>query len=314
VRRNAFNIFAAALVTLAALAVAPAGAVTNGPEQPAPLVGPKVLVDQVGIDQNLGQQLPLDLTFRDDAGKTVKLGDYFKGPSGRPVLMTFVYYECPMLCKLAMGDLVRALNAMPLTAGRDFDIVTVSIDPAETPEQAAKKKRAYLKEHHRAEAERGWHFLTGDQQNIAALTKAAGFRYTWDDKFKQYVHASGLMIASPDGRLTRYFYGVDYRPTDLRLSLVEAADGKVGGVVEQVMLYCMEWNPATSKYTNDVLALLRVAGVITILGIGGMLVFFVRRERSIPVPASTGGPSAPPRDNNHRFNHPDEDANQVGLN
>jgi len=294
-RASLANLLLLASLTLALLPAAPAAAFSKGSAQEAPLVGPKVLVDQIGIDQHLGERLPLDVPFRDDTGRTVTLGDYFHAGRQRPVVLTFVYYECPMLCKLAMGDLVRALNAMPLTAGKDFDILTISIDPRETPEQAAKKKRAYVKEHRRAEAEQGWHFLTGDQASITAATKAAGFRYTWDEKYKQYVHASGLMIVAPDGRLTRYFYGVDYSPKDLRLSLVEAADGKVGGLVDQVLLYCFHYDPASGKYSTAVLNLLKAGAVVTMLGIGGMLAFFIRRER-LPAGAASGSPAVPPRE------------------
>lgn len=294
-RTASLNLVVLACLASALLPAAPVAAFSKGSEQPAPLVGPKVLVDQVGIDQHLGETLPLDATFRDDTGKTVRLADYFQPGRKRPVLLTFVYYECPMLCKLAMGDLVRALNAMPLTAGKDFDIVTISIDPRETPEQAARKKAAYVREHKRQEAEQGWHFLTGDAANIAAVTKAAGFRYTWDDKYKQYVHASGLMIVSPTGRLTRYFYGVDYSPKDLRLSLVEAADGKIGGVVEQVLLYCFHYDPASGKYSTAVLNLLKAGAIVTMAGIGGMLFFLTRRDRA-PLSPANRSPAAPPRD------------------
>ncbi len=195
---------------------------------------------EIGIDQRLDEQLPLALPFRDEAGRTVALGDYF---GKRPVMLALVYYNCPMLCTLVLNGLVGALNVMSLEAGRDFDVVAVSFDTRETPAMAAAKKKAYLSRYKHPAAAAGWHFLTGDAASVEALTKAAGFRYRYDEDLEQFAHASAIMVATPEGRLARYFYGIEYAPRDLRLGLVEASAGKIGTPVDQILLLLLPLRP-----------------------------------------------------------------------
>jgi protein SCO1/2 len=237
-----------------------------------------VILNDIGIDQKLGAQVPLDLTFTDETGKTVRLGDYLNGQ--RPVVLTLVYYQCPMLCTMSLNDQTRALGAMPLNPGEDFDIVTVSFDPREGPDLAAAKKKRYIHEYKKPGAAKAWHFLVGDETNIRKLTEAVGFRYAWDEKFNQYAHAAGLMVLTPTGKLSRYFYGVDYSSKDLRLALVEASEGKIGSPVEQALLYCFTYDPSTGKYSLAILRLLRAAGVITVLAIASFVAVSLWRDRN----------------------------------
>ena len=236
---------------------------------------PIPILQQVGIDQRIGQQVPLDLAFRDETGKSVPLRSYF---GRRPVLLTLVYYQCPMLCSQVLNGVVGGLLSQKLSVGRDFDIVTVSFDPRDTPADATEKRNVYLKRYGRAGAEKGWHFLTGYQPAIEALTKAVGFRYAWDPKIQQYAHASGIMVATADGRLSHYLYGIEYTPKDLRLALVESSEGKLGNVVDQVMLYCYHYDPATGKYGAVVTNMLRLGGALTLLLLGGFLAMAWQRE------------------------------------
>jgi protein SCO1 len=241
---------------------------------------PIPILQQVGIDQRIGQQLPLDHVFRDETGRSVPLGHYF---SGRPVLLALVYYQCPMLCSQVLNGLVSSLLPLKLKVGRDFDVVTVSFDPRDTPAEATQKRDLYLRRYSRAGAEKGWHFLVGDATVIAELTKAVGFRYAWDPKIQQYAHLSGIMIATPDGRLSRYFYGIEYAPKELRLALVESSQGKLGNLVDQVMLYCYHYDPATGKYGAMVMNMLRLGGGLTLLIVGGLLALAWRRELRLKI-------------------------------
>jgi protein SCO1/2 len=233
------------------------------------------ILQQVGIDQRIGQQLPLDVTFRDETGRSVPLRNYF---GQRPVLLTLVYYQCPMLCSQVLNGVVSSLLTLNLNVGRDFDVLTVSFDPSDKPYVATEKRNTYLRRYGRAGAEKGWHFLTGETPAIEALTKAAGFRYVWDPKIQQYAHAAGIMVATPDGRLSRYFYGIEYAPKDLRLALVESSEGKLGNVVDQLVLYCYHYDPATGKYGAVVTNMLRLGGALTLLLLGGFLAVAWRRE------------------------------------
>jgi len=233
------------------------------------------ILQQVGIDQRIGQHLPLDLIFRDETGQSVPLRNYF---GKRPVLLTLVYYQCPMLCSEVLNGVVGGLLPLKLNVGRDFDIVTISFDPRDTPAVATEKRDTYLRRYGRADADKGWHFLAGDTPAIEALTKAVGFRYAWDPQIQQYAHASGIMVLTPDGRLSRYLYGVEYTPKDLRLALVDSSAGKVGNVVDQVMLYCYHYDPATGKYGAVVTNMLRLGGALTLLLLGGFLAMAWRRE------------------------------------
>jgi protein SCO1/2 len=228
----------------------------------------------VGIDQRLGEHIPLDLEFRDERGQTVKLASYF---GKKPVVLALVYYQCPMLCTLVLNDLVRALRALPLELGRDFEIVTVSIDPRETPQLAATKKASYVETYGRDGS--AWHFLVGDEASIGALARAIGFRYVYDAEADQYAHAAGLIVATPEGVLSRYLYGVEYAPRDLRLALVEAGDGRVGGLADQVLMLCFHYDPTTGKYGFAIMSALRIAGVATVVVLVAFMLRSLRRER-----------------------------------
>jgi len=235
------------------------------------------ILQQVGIDQHLNQQLPLDLHFRDESGKDVRLGDYF---GKRPVILSLVYYRCPMLCGEVLNGLTSSLNVVNFDLGHDYDVVTVSIDPRETPDVASKMKAVYLHRYnkHTPVAEQGWHFLTGTQDQIQQLTQAVGFRYVYDPRIDQYAHASGIQIATPDGRLSQYYYGIDYSPKDLRLGLIEASKNHIGTVVDQLILYCYHYDPATGHYGAIVMRVLRLAGIATVLLLGGFIVIMTRRD------------------------------------
>lgn len=246
------------------------------PVGPVPTGRSNEVLKQVGIEQRLGGQIPLDLSFRDEYGRDVKLGDYFK--DGKPVVLTLVYYECPMLCNQVLNGLVGTLDAVPFTPGKEFDIVTVSFDPREGPELAAKKKETYLKRYAREGAQNGWHFLTGDKESIDRLAQSVGFHYVWDDESNQFAHASAIMVATPEGRLSHYFYGIEYSPKDLRLALVESSEGKIGSPVDALILYCYHYDPSTGKFA-PVMAVLRAAGVLTVFGVVALLIFLVRLAR-----------------------------------
>jgi protein SCO1/2 len=238
----------------------------------------------VRIEQKLDQQLPLDLFFRDESGQQVKLGNYF----GRnPVVLALVYYDCPMLCTQVLNGMVTSFRVLPFQIGKEFDVVTISFDPRETPALASAKKKVYvdyLPDKMHAQAANGWHFLTGDQANIERITDAVGFRYQYDEATKQFAHASGIMVATSEGKLSRYFYGIEYPPRDLRLGLIESSQNKIGSPVDQLLLYCYHYDPATGKYGAAVMRVMRIAGVITLLGIVAMLFLHKRRK-----PAQLGG-------------------------
>ncbi|MBI2833008.1 MAG: SCO family protein [Acidobacteria bacterium] len=237
--------------------------------RPAALVG-------VGLDQKLGERVPLDAVFRDETGRDVRLGEYF---GARPVVLTLAYYECPMLCTQVLTDLVSALKVLSFDVGKEFTAVTVSFNPKERPELAAAKKEHYIARYGRPGAADGWHFLTGDQASIDRLTAAVGFRYSYDEQTKQYAHATGVMILTPDGRLARYFYGVDYSPRDVRLGLVEAASRRIGSPVDQILLFCYHYDPTKGKYTLLALNLVRLGGVATVVALGTFIVVMRRREK-----------------------------------
>jgi len=232
---------------------------------------------EVGYDQRLGEQVPLDLTFRDEAGRPVSLRSLFRG---RAVVLSLVYYECPMLCTLTLNGLGSALSILTFDVGKDFDVVTVSFEPKETASLAAAKKKTYLARYRRPGAEEGWHFLTGDAPAVAALTSAVGFRYAWDAETRQYAHPAGLVILTPDGRIARYMYGVEYAPRDLRLALVEASQRRIGNPVDTVLLYCYRYDPMRGRYAASVLRLVRLGGVVTVLGLAAFVLVSLRRERA----------------------------------
>ncbi len=222
------------------------------------------------------KQLPLDVELRDEQGRSVRLGQYF---GKKPVVLTLVYYECPMLCTLTLNGLAGALRTLSFDAGKEFEIVTVSFEPKDTPALAAAKKAAYLERYQRPGAEAGWHFLTGDADQIARLTGAVGFRYAWDEATRQYAHPGGIVVATPEGRLARYLYGVEYAPRDLRLALIEASAGKIGTKVDQIVLYCYQYDPSTGRYSAALMRMIRVGGAATVLGLGAFVVVMLRREK-----------------------------------
>ena len=272
------------LFIFVAFAAVPASAqYMHEPRQALTQNTPIPILQQVGIDQRIGQQLPLDLNFHNETGQSVPLRNYF---GQRPVLLTLVYYQCPMLCSQVLNGVVSSLLTLKLNVGRDFDVLTVSFDPRDKPDVATEKRDTYLRRYGRPGAEKGWHFLTGDTPAIEALTRAAGFRYAWDSTIQQYAHASGIMVVTPDGKLSRYFYGIEYAPKDLRLALVESSAGKLGSVVDQVALYCYHYDPATGRYGAVVMNMLRLGGALTLLLLGGFLAVAWRRELR-PKAAST---------------------------
>jgi protein SCO1 len=230
---------------------------------------------EVGFDQRLSERVPLDIALRDEAGRRVTLGEYF---GRRPVVLTLVYYECPMLCTQVLNSLAGALAVLTLDPGKDFEIVTVSFNPRETPELAAAKKASYLERYRRPGAAEGWHFLTGDEASIRRLTEAVGFRYVYDAELGQYAHPSGITVLTPDGRLSHYLYGIEYGPRDLRLALVDASAGKIGNAVDKLLLYCYHYNPATGRYGFVVMAVVRAAGVVTVAAIATFIIVMRRRE------------------------------------
>ena len=257
------------------------------PESGNPSTGLPPALQEVRIEQKLDQQLPLDLVFRDESGQEVQLGKYF---GQKPVVLAFVYYDCPMLCTQILNAMISSFRVLPFQVGKEFDVVTVSFDPRESSALASAKKKVYvdyLPERMRAGANEGWHFLTGDQASIAKLTEAAGFHYRYDEATKQFAHASAIMVTTPQGKLSRYFYGVDYPARDLRLGLIESSQNKIGSPVDQLLLYCYHYDPATGKYGAAVMRVMRIAGVLTLLGIIAML--FLLKPRYTRANQKTGG-------------------------
>ena len=238
--------------------------------------GLPAMVKGVGIDQNLNAQVPLGLTFHDETGRTVQLGEYFKE---KPVVLALVYYECPMLCDMVLNGLTHSMEQISLNLGGDFDVVTVSFNPKETWQLAASKKANYVEKYQRKGATEGWHFLTGEEGNIKKLADTAGFHYKWDPVTKQYAHASGIMVLTPEGKISKYFYGIEYKPKDLRLGLVEASQNRIGTFADQVLLFCFHYDPMTGKYGLIIANVTRALASATILALGGLIFFFLRRER-----------------------------------
>jgi protein SCO1/2 len=241
----------------------------------------------VGIEQNLNEQIPPSLTFRDETGKAVTLGDYF---GKRPMILNLVYYQCPMLCGEVLNGLESALRVLKFDVGKEFDVLTVSFDPKETAQMAAVKKAEYLKRYGRPGASEGWHFLTGPAASIDALTKAAGFQYQYDPKSGQFAHATAIMILTPEGKIAQYYYGVEYPPKDLRLGLIQASENKIGTVVDQVLLYCYHYDPDTGKYGAIISRILQLAAGATVLILGTFLIVMFRmgptnaaNQRQMPV-------------------------------
>ncbi len=278
------SISATVLVLIVELLVVSASAqMNNGVMSPPANTRPPRL-ENVGIEQHLDAQVPPGLTFRDDTGATVKLGDYF---GRKALILNLVYYNCTMLCGEALAGLASAMRLVKFDVGNQFDVITVSFDPRETPEMAATKKKDYVGRYGRPHAAAGWHFLTGQPDSINALTKAVGFQYQYDAKTNQYAHATAIMVLTPQGRISRYFYGVDFPPKDLRMGLVEASQGKIGNAVDAVLLYCYHYNPETGKYGAIVANILRLAAAATILLLGGLIFVLWRLDRSATQKALT---------------------------
>jgi len=259
-------IFLLAIVALTAIC---ARAQTNSSTPPE-------LPGKVAITQNLNAQLPLDLMLRDETGRVVRLGQYFN--HGKPVLLNFMYYRCPMLCPMVMDGVTSALTELRFDIGKEFDVVTVSMDPRDTPEQATAKKDLYIKRYGRFGAANGWHFLTGPESAITRLTNTAGFYYAYDPKTDQFAHATALIATTAQGRISRYLYGFEYKPRDLRLALVEASAGKIGTATDAILLLCYHYDPATGKYSRTAMNYVRAGGVATMLGLAGFIFVMVRKE------------------------------------
>lgn len=250
---------------------------TQGIMSPPANVRPPYLTN-VGIEQHLDAQVPANLSFIDDEGRPVKLGDYF---GKKPLILNLVYYNCPMLCGETLAGMTAAMKMVKFDLGNQFEVVTVSFNPQETPQLAAEKKKDYVRRYGRPGAAAGWHFLTSSPDSINALTKAVGFQYQYDATKNQYAHATAIMVLTPQGHISRYFYGVEFPPKDLRMGLVEASEGKIGNAVDQVLLYCYHYDPAVGKYGAVVSNMLKVGGALTILMLGGMIVIFLRLEKSV---------------------------------
>jgi protein SCO1/2 len=235
------------------------------------------VLKQVGINQNLNTQLPLDLTFKDETGKTVQLRDYFN--NNKPAVLSLVYYNCPMLCTMTLNGESAAFKPLSLEIGTDFNVITVSFDPRETPELAAQKKSVYLKELNRPGAATGWHFLTGDEQNISQLAQSVGFKYYYDKSSNQFAHASAIIVLTPGGKISRYFQGLEYSPKDLRLSLIEASNNQIGSKTDQLLLLCYQYDPTTGRYGLAIMRAVRVGGIITFILLTTFIVRALRKEQ-----------------------------------
>lgn len=259
----------AAPALLAAALAAAAPALLAQPMVPSP-------AREVGFEQKMGAKVPAQAAFVDEDGKSVTLGDYL---GKRPVILSLAYYECPMLCGLALEGLARSLKGFNLEPGRDFDVVTISFNPAEKPELARGKKANLVDFYGRPGAEGAWHFLTGTQAEIDEVTRAVGFNYRWDEAQKQYAHATGIVVLTPEGVVSRYFFGIEYAPKELRLGLSEASKGKVGGLTAQLLLLCYQYNPATGKYTATTMTVLRIAAAATVLSVAAFILVMLRREK-----------------------------------
>jgi len=275
-------LFAFCLLVLALPALGQYGASQGGVPQnslPRPLVN-------VGIDQRLNEPLPLDLIFKNENGSEVRLGEYF---GAKPVILALVYYECPMLCNELLNGLVSSLRVLPFDVGKEFSVVAVSFNPDEEPSLARDVKSSYLKRYgHRGDPS-SWHFLTGKPSSIDRLTRTVGFRYSYDAQTRQYAHASGIMLVTPQGRLSRYFYGIEFAPRDLRLGLVEASANRIGSLTDQVLLFCFHYDPAQGKYGFIIMNVIRLCGVVFVLTVGTFIIWMLRRDHSWRIEAEGRG-------------------------
>jgi len=261
--KNSFVVFVAAILF--------AGAAS------AQQYGLPAMVRGVGIDQNLNAQVPLDLTFKDETSQTVRLGQYFRQ---KPVVLALVYYDCPGLCDMVLNGLTHSMEQITLNLGRDYDVVTVSFNPRENWQLAASKKANYVEKYQRKGAAEGWHFLTGQEENIKKLTDVTGFHYKYDPATKLYAHAAGIMVLTPEGRIARYLYGIEYKPRDLRLGLVEASEHKIGSPVDAIMLFCYHYDPMTGKYGLVITKVIRTLGSATVIGLVALIFILVKHDRN----------------------------------
>jgi protein SCO1 len=267
------------------------GVASSGVAQGGEAAGAKPgVLGRIGIDQRIGEHVPLDLPFTDETGRQVRLGDYF---GKRPVVLALVYYECPMLCTQVLNALVTSLGVMEFEPGREFDVVAVSFNPKEGPGLASQKKANYLERYGRPHTAEGWHFLTGSQESISQLTKAMGFRYEYDEEIGQFAHGAAIEVLTPKGKIARYFYGIEYSARDLRLGVIEAADERVGSVIDDVLLLCLHYDPATGRYGPTILGIVRLGGIATVLAFLGFLAVSLRRERAASAAHVPGEPGAP---------------------
>lgn len=276
--RNTATAFIITAALFAAVAPARAQRPLPGTEEPGdPAKAKPGLLKKVGIDQRLNAQVPLDLMFTDETGRDVRLGEYF---GTRPVVLALVYYECPMLCTQVLNGLVSALGVLTFDAGKEYDVIAVSINPKEGPGLAAQKKQAYLERYKRPETADGWHFLTGREENIQRLAAAVGFRYAFDEEIQQYAHGAGIEILTPHGVIAKYFYGIEFSPRDIRFGLIEASDERIGTVVDSALMLCYHYDPATGKYGATAIGAVRIGAVATVLAFLSFLFVSLRRERA----------------------------------
>lgn len=236
---------------------------------------------EVGYDQRIGEQVPMSLAFRDEAGRNVRLGDYF---TSKPVILVLAYYECPMLCDMVLQGVVTTLKPLTFHPGKEFEVVVASIDPGETPQMAAETEKAILARYGRAGAAEGFHFLTGPQASIDALTRAVGFRYVYDKERDEYAHPAGMVILTPSGKVSRYLFGIDYPPRNVRFGLIESAESRLGTPVDQLLLYCYHYNPTIGRYSTAVINILRLAAGATVIGLVALILLLRRRESRQPRP------------------------------
>ncbi len=291
--KKRFNNSIVVAIFMATLSAGPLIAQGRGPMSGGGIMSPPVNVrppglEFVGIEQHLNAEVPDNLEFRDEDGNGVKLSGYFG--HGRPVILNLGYYQCPMLCSELLQGLVGSMKALTFNLGKDFDVVTVSFDPRETPEMAAAKKRDIMKRYGRANSEQGWHFLTGKADQISALTKSVGFEYQFDTKTEQYAHAAAIVMLTPDRHVSGYFYGVEFSPKDMRLGLVQASQNRIGNIGDQVLLYCYHYDPRTGKYGAVISNILKLAGLVTVLILGTFLLVMFRAEKHSDRHAEVGGP------------------------
>jgi protein SCO1/2 len=267
-----------AALTVAAAAPAHAQTPRPGEQEPGdPAKSKPGLLKKVGIDQRLHEQVPLDLMFKDETGRDVRLGEFF---GKRPVVLALVYYECPMLCTQVLNGAVSALSVLTFDVGKEYDVIAVSINPKEGPGLAAQKKKAYLERYKRPETAAGWHFLTGKEENIQRLAAAVGFRYAFDEEIQQYAHGAGIEILTPHGVVAKYFYGIEFSPRDIRFGLIEASDERIGTVVDSALMLCYHYDPSTGKYGATAIEAVRIGAVATVLAFLSFLFVSLRRERA----------------------------------